>query len=70
MPLRPPDARSAHRSRRSSKEKPVLSGFHEAALASFGAATHIFPDEIIHMHYITICTRLYQVLGVASPVFD
>ncbi|HEU4852711.1 MAG TPA: NAD(P)/FAD-dependent oxidoreductase, partial [Telluria sp.] len=30
------------------KKKLILSGFHEAALAAFGAAPYIFPDKKIH----------------------
>ncbi|HZX29160.1 MAG TPA: NAD(P)/FAD-dependent oxidoreductase, partial [Telluria sp.] len=33
------------------KKKLILSGFHEAALAAFGAAPYIFPEKKIHMQY-------------------
>jgi thioredoxin reductase (NADPH) len=52
------------------KKKLILSGFHEAALAAFGAAPYIFPDRKIHMQYTTTSTKLHKVLGVDSPVFD
>src|SRR6201999_4640512 len=52
------------------KKKLILSGFHEAALAAFGAAPYIFPDKKIHMQYTTTSTKLHKVLGVESPVFD
>ena len=31
------------------KKKLILSGFHEAALAAFGAAPYVFPDKRIHL---------------------
>ncbi len=52
------------------KKKLILSGFHEAALAAFGAARYVFPDKKIHLQYTTTSTKLHQVLGVESPVFD
>jgi len=52
------------------KKKLILSGFHEAALAAFGAAPHIFPDKKIHMQYTTTSPKLHKVLGVETPVFD
>ena len=52
------------------KKKLILSGFHEAALAAFGAAHHVFPEKKIHLQYTTTSTRLHKVLGVESPVFD
>jgi len=52
------------------KKKLILSGFHEAALAAFGAAHHVFPERKIHLQYTTTSTRLHKVLGVESPVFD
>ncbi|TKC90335.1 NAD(P)/FAD-dependent oxidoreductase [Trinickia terrae] len=52
------------------KKKLILSGFHEAALAAFGAAPYVFPGKKIHMQYTTTSTRLHHVLGVESPVFD
>jgi thioredoxin reductase (NADPH) len=52
------------------KKKLILSGFHEAALAAFGAAPYIFPDKKIHMQYTTTSPKLHKILGVESPVFD
>jgi thioredoxin reductase (NADPH) len=52
------------------KKKLILSGFHEAALASFGAARYVFPEKKIHLQYTTTSPKLHKVLGVESPVFD
>ncbi len=52
------------------KKKLILSGFHECALAAFGAAPFIFPDKKIHLLYTTTSPKLHKVLGVESPVFD
>jgi thioredoxin reductase (NADPH) len=52
------------------KKKLILSGFHEAALAAFGAAPYIFPEKKIHMQYTTTSPKLHKVLGVETPVFD
>jgi thioredoxin reductase (NADPH) len=52
------------------KKKLILSGFHEAALAAFGAANYIFPDKKIHLQYTTTSPKLHKVLGVETPVFD
>ena len=52
------------------KKKLILSGFHEAALAAFGAAPYIFPDKKIHMQYTTTSPKLHKILGVDTPVFD
>jgi thioredoxin reductase (NADPH) len=52
------------------KKKLILSGFHEAALAAFGAAPCVFPDKAIHLQYTTTSTKLHKVLGVETPVFD
>jgi thioredoxin reductase (NADPH) len=52
------------------KKKLILSGFHEAALAAFGAAAYIFPEKRIHLQYTTTSPKLHKVLGVESPVFD
>ena len=49
------------------KKKLILSGFHEAALAAFGAAPIIFPDRRIHLQYTTTSPKLHKVLGVESP---
>ncbi len=52
------------------KKKLILSGFHEAALAAFGAAPYVFPDKRILLQYTTTSPKLHKVLGVDSPVFD
>ncbi len=52
------------------KKKLILSGFHEAALAAFGAAPIIFPEKRINLQYTTTSTKLHKVLGVETPVFD
>lgn len=52
------------------KKKLILSGFHEAALAAFGAAPYIFPEKKIHLQYTTTSPKLHKVLGVETPVFD
>ncbi len=52
------------------KKKLILSGFHEAALAAFGAAKYIFPEKTVKLQYTTTSTKLHEVLGVESPVFD
>jgi len=52
------------------KKKLILSGFHEAALAAFGAAPRVFPNKAIHLQYTTTSPRLHKVLGVETPVFD
>ncbi len=52
------------------KKKLILSGFHECALAAFGAMPYISPDKRIHLQYTTTSPKLHKVLGVESPVFD
>ena len=52
------------------KKKLILSGFHEAALAAFGAAPYINPEKRVHLQYTTTSPKLHKVLGVETPVFD
>ena len=52
------------------KKKLILSGFHEAALAAFGAAPYVFPEKKIHLQYTTTSPKLHKALGVDTPVFD
>ena len=52
------------------KKKLILSGFHEAALAAFGAAPYVFPEKKVHLQYTTTSPKLHKVLGVETPVFD
>ncbi len=47
------------------KKKLILCGFHEAALAAFGAAAYVFPGRAVLLEYTTTSTRLHRVLGVA-----
>ena len=49
------------------KKKLILSGFHESALAAFGAAALIFPEKKILLEYTTTSSRLHKLLGVDSP---
>jgi thioredoxin reductase (NADPH) len=52
------------------KKKLILSGFHECALAAFGAMPIIFPDKKVFLQYTTTSPKLHKVLGVETPVFD
>ncbi len=52
------------------KKKLILSGFHESALAAFGATRYVFPDRKIHLQYTTTSPKLHKILGVESPSFD
>jgi thioredoxin reductase (NADPH) len=52
------------------KKKLILSGFHEAALAAFGAAPYVFPDKRVQLQYTTTSPKLHKVLGVETPTFD
>jgi len=48
------------------KKKLILCGFHEAALAAFGAAAHVFPGKAVPLEYTTTSPRLLRVLGRAG----
>ena len=51
------------------KKKLILCGFHEAALAAFGAAAHVFPGKAVALEYTTTSPRLLRALGRAgTPV--
>jgi len=50
------------------KKKLLLSGFHECALAAFGAMPIICPDKKIFLQYTTTSPRLHQILGVDTIV--
>ena len=52
------------------KKKLILSGFHECALAAFGAMDYIFPEKKVFLQYTTTSPKLHKVLGVESPNFD
>ena len=45
------------------KKKLILSGFHECALAAFGAADIVFPGKNPQLEYTTSSTRLHRLLG-------
>ena len=49
------------------KKKLILCGFHECALAAFGAAPIVFPDRNVMLQYTTTSPRLHKALGV-SPL--
>ena len=46
------------------KKKLILCGFHEAALAAFGAANIVFPGQSTPLQYTTTSPRLHKLLGV------
>jgi thioredoxin reductase (NADPH) len=46
------------------KRKLIVSGFHEATLAAFGAATYLRPGQKIPLEYTTASPRLHRLLGV------
>jgi len=46
------------------KRKLILSGFHEATLAAFGAAAYLNPGQKIPLEYTTASPRLHKLLGV------
>ena len=48
------------------KRKLIVSGFHEATLAAFGAAAHLRPGETIHLEYTTTSPRLLGLLARAD----
>ncbi len=52
------------------KKKLILSGFHEAALAAFGASPVVFPEKRVLLQYTTTSPKLHKVLGVETPTFD
>lgn len=52
------------------KKKLILSGFHEAALAAFGASPIVFPQKRVMLQYTTTSPKLHKVLGVETPSFD
>ena len=46
------------------KKKLILCGFHEATLAAYGCAAHIYPGQAIHLQYTTTSPKLHEILGV------
>ena len=49
------------------KKKLILSGFHEATLAAFGATSYVFPDQRVLLQYTTTSPKLHKLLGVTPP---
>ena len=47
------------------KKKLILCGFHEAALAAYGAAAQVFPGKAQPLEYTTTSPRLQRALGRA-----
>ena len=47
------------------KKKLILCGFHEAALAAFGASALLYPDQKTLLQYTTTSTHLHKLLGVS-----
>jgi thioredoxin reductase (NADPH) len=52
------------------KKKLIVSGFHEATLAAYGAAPFVFPDKKVMLQYTTTSTQLHRVLGVSPAMPD
>lgn len=48
------------------KRKLILSGFHEATLATFAAMAFISPGKKVLLQYTTTSPRLHQLLGVGT----
>jgi thioredoxin reductase (NADPH) len=48
------------------KKKLILSGFHEAALASFGIQHHLYPDKRQFLQYTTTSPIMQKRLGVGA----
>jgi thioredoxin reductase (NADPH) len=48
------------------KKKLILSGFHEAALASFAAKAIIEPGKKVHLQYTTTSPKLQERLGLSK----
>jgi thioredoxin reductase (NADPH) len=46
------------------KKKLILCGFHEATLAAFGAAAHLWPGDKTLLQYTTTSTTLHKRLGL------
>ena len=46
------------------KKKLILCGFHEATLAAFGAAAHLWPSDKTLLQYTTTSTTLHRRLGL------
>jgi thioredoxin reductase (NADPH) len=48
------------------KKKLILSGFHEAALASFAIQHHLYPAKKQFLQYTTTSPAMQKRLGVAT----
>jgi thioredoxin reductase len=48
------------------KKKLILSGFHEAALASFGVREFLRPGEKVYLQYTTASPVMHKRLGLAA----
>ncbi|MCS6762812.1 MAG: NAD(P)/FAD-dependent oxidoreductase [Candidatus Protistobacter heckmanni] len=46
------------------KKKLIVCSFHEATIAAYGAAAHVFPGKAIQLQYTTTSPRLHALLGV------
>ncbi len=46
------------------KKKLIVCGFHEATLAAYGCAAHVYPGQAIHLQYTTTSPKLHEILGV------
>jgi thioredoxin reductase (NADPH) len=49
------------------KKKLIVCGFHEATLAAYAAAAHLWPERRIQLEYTTSSKRLHKLLGVDTP---
>lgn len=53
------------------KKKLILSGFHECALAAYGAVPFVFPGQgSVALEYTTSSSRLHKLLGVIPSAGD
>lgn len=50
------------------KKKLILSGFHEAALASFGVQQHLNPGGKVYLQYTTTSPKMHERLGIKKAV--
>jgi thioredoxin reductase (NADPH) len=48
------------------KKKLILSGFHEAALASFAVQKHLDPDKRVFLQYTTTSPIMHKRLGLGE----
>lgn len=52
------------------KKKLILSGFHEATLAAYGALPFLFPGKDVFFQYTTTSPNLHRALGVSPDLSD